>query len=119
MSSILANLLSLISIIPPFIVFGACCFLLIKKSSAEAMLMAMGSGISLIINILYTFVPSLLAAQNLKLTEITKYYSIGGIIGFMDGICFAAGFLILVINTVKKNKAISDQFAKSTDYNHE
>ncbi|WP_293787605.1 hypothetical protein [uncultured Pedobacter sp.] len=116
MNSILANLLSLTPIIPPCIVFGACCFFLIKKSSVEAILMTIGSGIALIVNILYSFLmPLLMAAQNLTPTEVIRYNTIVGVISFTAGLCFAAGLLILVINTVKKNKVIYNQFPKSND----
>jgi len=119
MNSILSNLLSLTSIISPCVVFGTCCFFLTKKSSVEAILMTIGSGISLLVTIFFRFLPLMMSSQNLTAIEVSKYYSFSGIIGFVAGICFAAGFLILVINTVKKNKVISDQFPKSTDYNHE
>jgi hypothetical protein len=59
--------------------------------------------------------PLLMAAQHLAYTEVTKYYTIVGIISFIAGLCFAAGLLILVINTVKKNKVIYDQFPKNND----
>jgi len=112
MNSILSNLLSLISIIPSGVVFGTCCFFLIKKSSVEAILMTIGSGISLLITLFYSFLPLLMAAQNLTAVEVSKYYSFSSVIGFIAGIFFAAGFLILVISTVKKNRGISDQFRK-------
>jgi len=116
MNSILSSLLSLTSLISPCIVFGTCCFFLIKKSSVEATLMTIGSGIGLLITIFYSFLmPLLMAAQHLAYTEVTKYYTIVGIISFIAGLCFAAGLLILVINTVKKNKVIYDQFPKNND----
>lgn len=60
-----------------------------------------------------------MAKQNLAYTEVSKYYSIVGVISFIASLCFAAGLLILVINTIKKNKVISDQFTKSADYDYE
>ena len=63
--------------------------------------------------------PLLMAGQNLAYTEVSKYYSIVGIISFIASLCFAAGLLILVINTVKKQPVVHNQFPKSTDYNHD
>lgn len=120
MNSILSNLLSLTSIISPCIVFGTCCFFLVKKSSVEAILMTIGSGIGLLITLFYAFLmPLLMAGQNLAYTEVSKYYSIVGIISFIASLCFAAGLLILVINTVKKQPVVHSQFPKCTDYNHD
>ncbi|WP_412467173.1 hypothetical protein [Pedobacter sp. KLB.chiD] len=116
MNSILSNLLSLIPIIPPCVVFGACCFFLIKKSSVEAILMTIGSGMGLIINLLYSLLmPLLMASQNLTPTEVMKYNTVVGVISFIAGLCFAAGLLILVINNAKKSKIIPSQFPKSND----
>lgn len=116
MNSILSNLLSLISIISPCIVFGTCCYFLIKKSSVEAILMTIGSGIGLLITLFYSFLmPLLISSQNLAYTEVSKYYAVVGIISFIASLCFAAGFLILVINTVKKNKIMYDQIPKSNN----
>ncbi|MFF5382142.1 hypothetical protein [Pedobacter suwonensis] len=116
MNSILSNLLSLISIISPCIVFGTCCYFLIKKSSVEAILMTIGSGIGLLITLFYSFLmPLLISSQNLAYTEVSKYYAVVGIISFIASLCFAAGLLILVINTVKKNKIMYDQIPKSNN----
>ncbi|QDW27817.1 hypothetical protein [Pedobacter sp. KBS0701] len=120
MNSILSNLLSLISIISPCIVFGTCCYFLVKKSSVEAILMTIGSGIGLLITLFYSFLmPLLISSQNLAYTEVSKYYAVVGIISFIASLCFAAGLLILVINTVKKQAVVQNQFPKGTDYNHE
>lgn len=116
MNSILSNLLSLISIISPCIVFGTCCYFLIKKSSVEAILITIGSGIGLLITLFYSFLmPLLISSQNLAYTEVSKYYAVVGIISFIASLCFAAGLLILVINTVKKNKIMYDQIPKSNN----
>ncbi len=116
MNSILSTLLSLVSIIAPCIVFGTCCYFLSKKTAVEATLMTIGSGIGLLVTLFYSvLMPWLISGQHLAYTEVTQYYSIIVIISFIASLCFAAGFLILVINTVKKNKIANDQFPKSID----
>ncbi|WP_162799849.1 hypothetical protein [Pedobacter jeongneungensis] len=116
MNSILSTLLSLVSIISPCIVFGTCCFFLAKKSSVEAILMTIGSGIGLLVTLFYSvLMPVLISSQHLAYTEVSQYYSIIGIISFIASMCFAAGFFILVYNTVKKKNIIHDQFPKSND----
>jgi uncharacterized paraquat-inducible protein A len=116
MDSIIATLLSLVSIISPVIIFGTCCYFLVKKSDVEAILMTIGSGIGLLVTLFYSvLMPLLLRDQHLAYTEVSQYYSIVGIISFIASLCFAAGFLILVFNTVKKSTAFNDQFPKSND----
>lgn len=116
MNSILHTLINLVSIISPVIIFGTCCYFLAKKSAVEAILMTIGSGIGLLATLFYSvLVPFLVNDRHLAYTEISQYYTVIGIISFIASLCFAAGFLILIINTVKKNKVIYDQFPKSID----
>lgn len=78
--------------------------------------MTIGSGIGLLITLFYSFLmPLLISSQNLAYTEVSKYYAVVGIISFIASLCFAAGLLILVINTVKKNKIMYDQIPKSNN----
>lgn len=116
MNSILTSLLSLVSIISPVIVFGTCCYFLAKKTSVEAILMIIGSGIGLIVTLFYSvLIPFLVNDRHLDYTEISQYYTLVGIVSFIASLCFAAGFLILVYNTVKKKNTFHDQFPKSND----
>jgi len=116
MNSILSTLLSLVAIISPVILFGTCCYFLAKKSAVEAILMTIGSGIGLLVTLFYSvLMPFLLRDQHLAYTEVSQYYTVIGIISFIASLCFAAGFLILVTNTVKKNTDFTDQFPKSND----
>ena len=73
MNSILSTLLSLISIISPIILFGTCCYFLAKKNVVEAILMTIGSGIGLLIHLLYLLLPLWLSSRNIPYTEISKY----------------------------------------------
>lgn len=115
MNSIFATLMSMISIISPCIIFGTCCYLLSKKNTAEAVLMTIGSGIGLLTHVFYILVPYWISSRNMPYTDVSKYYTVTGIISFIASICFAAGFLILVTNILKKNNIIKDQFPKSND----
>lgn len=115
MNSILSTLLSMISIIAPCIVFGTCCYYLSKKTAVEIILMTIGAGLGLLIHGFYILMPFLMNNRNVPYADVSKYYTVLGIISFLTSLCFAAGFLILVINTVKKNKDINDQFPKSID----
>ncbi|TCD19852.1 hypothetical protein EZ456_20305 [Pedobacter psychrodurus] len=115
MNSILSTLLSLTSIISPVIVLGTCCYFLAKKSCIEAILMTIGAGMGLIIHLLYLLMPILTSYKNIPYTDISKYYTVIGIFNLIASLCFAIGFLILIINTVKKNTVTYDQFPKSID----
>lgn len=116
MNSILHTLINLLSIISPVIIFGTCCYFLAKKPAVESILMTIGSGIGLLATLFYSvLVPFLVNDRHLAYNEISQYYTVIGIISFIASLCFAAGFLILIINTVKKNKVIYDQFPKSID----
>lgn len=115
MDSIFATMISMLSIIAPCIVFGACCYYLSKKTAVEAILMAIGSGLGLLIHVFYLLMPFLMNSKNLPYTDVSKYYTVAGIISFITSMCFAAGFLILIINTFKKNQVVNDQSPKSID----
>ncbi|NII84890.1 hypothetical protein H9N25_22760 [Pedobacter riviphilus] len=116
MNSLLSTLVNLISIISPVIIFGACCYFLSKKSAVEAILMTIGSGIALLTTLFYSvLMPFLLGDRHLVYTDVSKYYTLIGVISFIASLCFAAGFLILIINTIKKNTVTHDQFPKSID----
>jgi len=115
MNSVLSTLLSLVSIIPSVIIFGTCCYFLAKKNVIEAILMTIGSGIGILIHLFYLLLPLWISSRNIPYTEVSKYYTLIGIIGALANICFAAGFVILIINTIKKNTVTHDQFPKSID----
>ncbi|MBB6237703.1 Na+-translocating ferredoxin:NAD+ oxidoreductase RnfE subunit [Pedobacter sp. AK013] len=57
MEPIIATMISMISIIAPCIVLGACCYFLAKKVVIEAILMTIGSGMGLIIHLFYLLIP--------------------------------------------------------------
>ena len=107
--------MSVLSVIAPCIVFGTCCYFSAKKNVVEAILMTIGSGIGILIHLFYILLPLWISSRNIPYTEISKYYTLTGIIGALANICFAAGFLILIINTIKKNTVTHDQFPKSID----
>ncbi|MDQ0968288.1 flagellar biosynthesis component FlhA [Flavobacterium sp. W4I14] len=116
MNSILSTLVNLISIISPVIIFGTCCYFLTKKAAVEAVLMTIGSGIGLLTSLFYSvLMPFLINDRHFAYTEVSKYYTVIGIISFIASLCFAGGLLILIINTVKKNTTNYDQFPKSID----
>jgi len=115
MNTILATLMSMVSVIAPCIVFGTCCYFLSKKKVVEAVLMTIGAGIGLFTHLLYFLVPLLAGRSNVAYTEISKYYTIIGLIGTLASLCFAVGLLLLIHNTVKKNDVFHDQFPTSND----
>ncbi|MBB4108974.1 MULTISPECIES: hypothetical protein [Pedobacter] len=115
MESIIVTIISMVSIIAPCIILGACCYFLTKKATAEAILMTIGAGTGLIIHLFYLLMPILTSYKNMPYSNISKYYTVIGVFNFISGLCFAIGFLILIINTVKKNKIVNDQSTKSID----
>lgn len=116
MNSILSTLVNLISIISPVIIFGTCCYFLSKKPAVEAILMTIGSGIGLLTTLFYSaLMPFLINDRHFAYSQVSKYYTLIGVISFIASLCFAAGFLILVYNSVKKNNVVHDQFPKSND----
>ena len=107
MENLITSLLSLTSVVSPLLVFLASCYYLSKSAKADSILLFIGSGISLLITTFFTLAPYFAQSMNMILSETTKYYSIAGVIGFVGGICFSVGFLILIIDSVssyKKNK---------------
>ena len=115
MNSILSVLMSMLSIIAPCIIFGTCCYFLAKKKVVEAVLMTVGSGIGILIHLFYILVPMWISSRNIPYTEISKYYTLTGIVGALANLCFAAGLFILVYNAVKKNNVTHNEFPRSND----
>lgn len=115
MEPIIVTMISMVSIIAPCIVLGAGCYFLTKKATTEAILMTIGAGTGLIIHLIYLLMPILMSYKNVPYSNISKYYTVIGIFNFISSLCFAIGFLILIINTVKKNKIVKDEFPKSID----
>lgn len=104
-------LYSLVSIIAPLLIFIAACYYISKKRSTDAILLFLGASIALVLNIIYEIImPYLVRVNSLAVTEVTKYYTVLGIIGFIGGLLFAAGLFLLIYNTVNANKFIANQF---------
>ncbi|GGE59874.1 hypothetical protein EV200_103553 [Pedobacter psychrotolerans] len=107
-SSISGFIFILINIISPFLVFIACCYYLFKRISADAILLFVGSGISLLLTGFYSFLMPYLARVNyLPAAEVNTYYSIAGIIGLIAGICFGIGLFILINSLLNTNKMLN------------
>ncbi|MFC3560061.1 hypothetical protein [Pedobacter jamesrossensis] len=110
-SSIMTIFYSLISLLSPLLIFIASCYYISKKRSADAVLLIIGSGMSLLLSITYNvLMPYLMSAGNLPASEVTQYYKILGVAGFIGGIFFAVGLFMLIYNTVNSNKIVANQF---------
>ncbi|MFW0714808.1 hypothetical protein [Pedobacter sp. N23S346] len=109
--SISGFIFTLINIISPLLVFITCCYYLFKQVKVDAILLFIGSGISLLLTCFYSFLMPYLARVNyLPATEVSTYYSVAGIIGFFGGICFVVGLFILINNMVNANKLLNGKF---------
>lgn len=115
-SSILSTLTSLISIICPLVIFVACSYYLSKKVNIDSILLFIGSCSGLLLTGFYSvLMPFLMQNKNFAFADWKIYYTIGGIVGFIFGLCFAVGLFILVNKTVNANKKVSHQFLPSND----
>lgn len=110
-NSITSIIFSLVSLVSPLFVFIASCYYLAKQGKADAVLLFIGSGVALLLNIFYNvLMPYLIRVGSMPVAEVTQYYTITGVIGFIAGVCFATGLFILIYNTVNKNKIVANQF---------
>lgn len=101
----------LVSLISPLLIFIAVCYYISKSKKADALLLFTGSGISLVLNVVYLVImPYFIRANYMPVSEVTQYYSILGIVGIIGGILFATGLFILIYNTVNTKKIVAQQF---------
>lgn len=106
-------LLSLFTAIPSILVFVACCYYIAKQSKIDAVLLFIGSGISLVLTLFFSIMPALGGLGYISVTDMTKYYSILGVVNFISAGCFGVGLCILIYNTVNANKTYGNQFPPS------
>jgi len=110
-NSITSMLFSLVSLISTLFVFIASCYYISKNAKVDAILLCIGSGVALLLNIFYSVVmPYLVQNNGMPVSEVTRYYSILGVVSFIAGICFAAGLFLLIYNTVNANITTNNQF---------
>lgn len=110
-NSITPILFSLVSLISPLFIFIASCYYLIKQGKADAVLLFIGSGVGLLLNIFYSvLMPYLIRVGSMPVSEAARYYTFTGVISFIAGVCFATGLFILIYNTVNANKITANQF---------
>ncbi|MFD2285385.1 hypothetical protein GJU39_04655 [Pedobacter petrophilus] len=104
-------LFTLVSIISPLLVFIACCLYINKIVRADSVLMCIGSGITLLLSVMYQFVmPYLIQDRAMPVGEVSFYYSVLGMISFSGGVCFAIGLFMLINNMVNANKLLNGKF---------
>lgn len=112
MSDLLKTVLfNLTSLVTPLAIFIATCIYIFKKAKADAILLFLGALVSLIIStISLVIVPYFMRSGNYSSLEIQQIYMVIGVVGFFGGICFAVGFFILVVDTIKNKKATQNNF---------
>ncbi len=110
-SPFLQLLFTLVSIISPLLVFIASCIYISKIARADAVFLCVGSGISLLLSgTYYWLMPYLMKNSSLSAPEVSFYYSVLGIIGFIGGVSFAIGLFMLINNMVNANKLLNGKF---------
>jgi len=110
-SSIMSFLSTLISVISPLLIFGACCYYFSKEVKADSILLFIGSGLTLLLACFYRFLmPYLMDHYAMPMSEVNSYYFILGVISFFAGICFAVGLFMLINNMINASKMIQGKF---------
>lgn len=109
-NSILPFLFALVPLISPLLVFIASCLYIIKIVKADAILLCVGSGITLLISGMYILMPHIAQNRAMPVGEVSFYYSILGAIGLLGGLCFAAGLFLLINNMLNANKPLREKF---------
>lgn len=109
-------LFSLVSLISPLFVFIASCYYISKNTKIDAVLLFIGSGVALLLNIFYSVVMPYLVQNNaMPVSEVTRYYTVLGVVSFIAGLCFATGLFMLIYNTVNKKDMATHQFPINND----
>lgn len=92
--------IGLLGIIPQIIVVIAVMMYVVKRSTAEGVLMTIGAIIGLITSLFYTVaLPWLFDIYGSAWYE--SYLGLIGAVGTLGGLCFAIGLLLLIQNILK------------------
>lgn len=98
-------------VVTPLAIFITACIYIFKKAKIDSILLFLGSLVGLITSaVSLIIVPSFIRSKSLSSLEIEKIYIVIGFVSFFGGICFAVGFFMLVIDTIKNKKAKQNNF---------
>lgn len=101
-------------LIPPILIFIASIYYLNKSKSTESTLLAIGSGLSLLMAIFYPLMSFLYASGTMETGNISSYYTIAGVFNFLSNIIFAIGFCMLLFKLSKQLTNNFSQFPPNT-----
>lgn len=99
--SILQNLSSLLSLIVPIAVLIASIYFISKKQEPEALLILAGSILRFLNQLFFSISNILIMINGFHLYDRRLLLGFINALGFLGAICFAIGFILLIVNYVK------------------
>lgn len=94
-------------IIPQFLIAGVCIFYLLKKSSTDAILLAVGSSIGALLTIFNVGIIPMLYEQGYDVySEGGLYFTIIGPVGLIGSLLFAGGLIALINSHIKLKESM-------------
>ena len=110
------SLINFLSLLPTIFIFVAACYYLSKISRIDSVLLFIGAGISLLLNIFYSFVmPYFMQRSESGMTSFSTYYEIASVISVLGNALFAVGFFILITNMINGKITVQNFFPPNTD----
>lgn len=92
-----------INFVPQLLIFALCIYYLVRKKSADGILLSIGSFIGLLVSFIYIFlVPFLISRNVIGFTSgrITVFDFVA-IIGVIGSLAFAVGLFLLIQDNIK------------------
>ncbi len=103
MDSIGSNIISSLGyLVPQFIIAGACLYYLMRKSSVDAILLAIGSGIGALLSIFNVIIIPVLYESGYDVySDSGLYFQVIGPVGLIGSLLFASGLIVLINSHIK------------------
>lgn len=102
----LQYLLSLFHVIPAVVILVGAIMLYNKSNTTPTILILISSIISLFVQIVYSLIPFLSSMFDMQMSSLGQYYSVLGIVGFINPLVFGIGLILLAQQYLQKNQKI-------------
>jgi hypothetical protein len=99
----LQYLFSLFHAIPAIVILVGAIMLYNKSNTTPTILILISSIIHLFVQIVYSIIPFINSMFDVKMSSLGQYYSVVGIVGFINSLAFGIGLILLAQQYLQKN----------------
>ena len=108
--SLFETLFSILRLVSPILIFIGSIYFLIKHKGVEAILLTVGSGLTLLMSIFYMVLAYLASRNIIPFSSLTTTYTAADIFGFISYLIFAIGFFMLLLKLANPAKQVRPPF---------